>query len=83
MNPKNTTPATIWQALRRLLNCNRTQLAARLGITPRTLHNWEHSTDEGEQLTDRARDAAAELLTASLRAAGNADDLLKVRERRS
>lgn len=79
MTAKNTTPATVWEALRRLLNCNKQQLAARLGVTRQTLHEWEKMTDADEPISDNARRAAAELLTATLRAAGQADDLLRAR----
>lgn len=80
MTDRNTTPATEWQALRRLLNCNKQQLAARLGITRQTLRVWEDATDRGEPASDNARRAAAELLQATLRAANNADDLLNPRK---
>ena len=79
MSDKNTTPATVWEALRRLLNCNKQQLAARLGVTRQTLRIWEEMTGDDEPLSDNARRAAAELLTATLRTAGNADDLLNPR----
>jgi DNA-binding transcriptional regulator YiaG len=80
MTDRNTTPANEWQALRRLLLCNKSQLAARLGITRQTLRMWEDATDRGETASDNARRAAAELLTATLRAANNADDLLHPRK---
>lgn len=38
---RNTPPANVWEALRRLLNCNKAQLAAHLGVTPKTLARWE------------------------------------------
>jgi len=76
---KNTTPATIWEAMRRLLNCNKQQLAERLGVTRQTLRMWEEMTGRGEPISDNARRAAAELLTATLRAADNADELLRQR----
>ena len=75
MSDRNTTPQNEWQALRRLLNCNRTQLADRLGITRQTLHVWERKTEQGETAGDNARRAAAELLTATLRAANPSDAL--------
>jgi transcriptional regulator with XRE-family HTH domain len=61
---KNTTPANIWDTLRRLHNCNKAELAARLGVTPRTLRRWE----EGEAGKE-AHQRASALLLASLRAA--------------
>lgn len=79
MSNRNTTPANIWEVLRRLLDCNKQQLAERLGITRQTLRIWEDMTGNGEPITDNARRAAAELLTATLRAAGQADDLLRPR----
>lgn len=79
MSDKNTTPATIWEALRRLLQCNKQQLAARLGVSRQTLREWENLTGNGDQIEGNARRAAAELLTATLRAAANADDLLRPR----
>ena len=77
----NRSPKDIWETLRRLLDCNKEQLAARLGVTPKTLRGWENLTAKGEPITDNARRAAAELLTATLRAAGQADDMLRARER--
>ena len=79
MTSKNTPPANVWEALRRLLNCNKQQLAARMGITRQTLRIWEDMTRNGEPIEGNARRAAHELLTATLRAAGNADDLLRPR----
>jgi len=76
---KDSTPATVWEALRRLLQCNKQQLAARLGVSRQTLREWENLTGNGDQIEGNARRAAAELLTATLRAAGNADDLLRPR----
>lgn len=70
MDARNAPPADIWQALRRLLNCNRTQLAERLGVTRQTLRRWE----EGEAGANAYR-RASELLIATLRAAEHADAL--------
>lgn len=67
MTDRNTTPANVWIALRRLLNCNKTQLAERLGVNPRTLHRWEHGEDSAD-----AHRKAAQLMQSTLRAA-NAD----------
>jgi len=41
MSNRNTYPANTYDLLRRALNCNRTQLAAHLGVTPKTLRAWE------------------------------------------
>ena len=45
---KNTKPVDIWDALTRLHNCNRTQLAERLGVSRRTVHLWIAATERGE-----------------------------------
>lgn len=74
MTDRNTTPANIWEVLRRLHQCNKAQLAARLGVTARTLRRWE----EGEAGADAYR-RAADLLQATLRAAGDADTLAQWR----
>lgn len=70
MSDRNTTPTDIWEVLRRLLNCNKAQLAERLGVDPRTLRRWE----QGEAGADAYR-RAADLLRATLRAANDADTL--------
>ena len=67
---KNSTPANIWEALRRLLNCNKSQLAQHLGVNRRTLARWE----DGEAGAD-AFARASQLLIATLRAADEADRL--------
>lgn len=74
MTARNTPPANIWQTLRRLLNCNKQELAARLGVTARTLRNWEAATEtEGDSAGKAANAAAASLLQETLRAANNSD----------
>lgn len=40
MTTKNTAPADQYEVLRRLYNCNWSQLADRLGVTPQTLRQW-------------------------------------------
>lgn len=65
MTAKNAPPVSVWDALRRLLNCNRQQLADRLGVTARTLRRWE----QGEAGAD-AHQRAAQLLRATLATAG-------------
>lgn len=57
-------PANVFEALRRLLGCNRQELAARLGISRHTLQRWERSQIPGP---GRARVAA--LMRATLAAA--------------
>lgn len=71
---KNTPPPDVWIALRRLLACNRQQLAERLDVSSRTLRRWE----QGEAGPDAYRRASA-LLIATLRAAGEADALAQWR----
>jgi len=70
---RDTTPAHIWDVLGRLLNCNRTQLAKRLGISRRTLFDWVALTEQGQSPGTNAERRAADLLQATLRAAGNSD----------
>ena len=41
MTKRNTFPANQFDLLRRALNCNKSQLAEHLGITPQTLRIWE------------------------------------------
>lgn len=77
MSSRNTTPANIWEVLRRLLDCNKRQLAERLGVTRQTLHQWETPTEKGEKLSDKGREAVTDLLTATLRAADNAEEFLR------
>ena len=56
MTARNTPPKTIWTALRRLYACNKTQLAARLGVTSRTLRRWEDGeTTPPPDAQDKAR----------------------------
>lgn len=68
-----TTPANVWQALRRLRACNKQQLATALGISRHTLHRWEQMTEAGDSPGKAAEQAASELLIATLRAANGAD----------
>lgn len=62
----NSTPAHIWEVLHRLLNANQTQLAQRLGISPKTLRAWEKMTEAGNSPGTKAERAASELLRATL-----------------
>jgi len=72
MNARNTTPPTVYDALRRLLRCNKAELAARLGVSARTLRRWEELDAAGEHPGTDAAARLAQLLQATLRAA-NAD----------
>lgn len=70
---RNAPPAHVWDALRRLLQCNKTELAARLGVAPRTLRHWEALTEQGESAGKAAEERASQLMVATLRAARDAD----------
>lgn len=52
----NEPPWDVWHTLRRLLDCNRTQLATRLGVSPRTLRRWEGSFPLPPDAAARASD---------------------------
>lgn len=62
---RNAPPATPWEALRRLLACNRQQLAARLGISRHTLQRWERG-----DLTEAGAAKVAAIMQETLAAAG-------------
>lgn len=66
---RDTTPAHIWDTLLRLHLCNKTQLAARLGVTRQTLGRWIAATEAGHPPGKAASERAAQLLQATLRAA--------------
>jgi DNA-binding transcriptional regulator YiaG len=66
---RNAPPVDIWHALQRLLNCNKTQLAAHLGVTPRTLRRWMDLSEQGENPGATATRHASDLLRATLSAA--------------
>jgi len=72
-SPSNSNPAHIWEVLQRLLNCNKAQLAERLGVNARTLRRWTLETEAGESAGKAANEAAAQLLQATLSAANNSD----------
>jgi len=72
----NAPPPNEWELLRRLYDCNKKELAERLGIAPMTLRRYEAATEAGEPLNKTARSLVGELLRAGLRIANNADDLL-------
>lgn len=52
MTERNTPPADAFDVLRRLYGCNWSQLAERLGVTPRTLRTWR---EEGPGKTGAER----------------------------
>lgn len=68
-NGRNTHPVNVWEALRRLLNCNKQDLAERLDVTRKTLRTWESDTEEGKEPSSNARRAISELLITTLNAA--------------
>lgn len=72
MTDRNQPPANIYDALRRLLKCNKAQLAERLGISTRTLRRWEDLEAAGENPGTDAAARLAQLMQSTLRAA-NAD----------
>lgn len=63
---KNSNPAHVWDALSRLLNCNRTQLAERLGVSRRTLQLWIAATKRGDDPGKNATLRADELLRSTV-----------------
>ena len=67
---RNTPPTDAFEVLKRLHNCNWSQLAERLGVTPQTLRQWR-AGDGGKNAAMRMQ----HLMEASLRAA-DADWLL-------
>lgn len=67
--PRNTAPKGVWETLRRLLQCNKQQLAERLGVSDTTLRAWERA-DETGSAGKTAHERAALLMQATLRAAG-------------
>jgi DNA-binding transcriptional regulator YiaG len=73
---RNRAPANEFELMRRMLLCNKAQLAARLGVTPQTLWNWEQITAAGGQQSENTRRAVAELMRTTLRASNNADAYL-------
>lgn len=70
MTERNAPPATIWEALRRLRACNKSQLADALGVHRHTLKRWEAATEAGDNPGHAAEDAARLLLLETLAAAG-------------
>ena len=71
---RNSRPASIWDALRRILNCNKNELAAHLGVNRKTLQRWE-AGEESEAGKQKARD----LLTATLERTPGAENLTRFR----
>lgn len=72
MTDRNRPPQNVYDALRRLLRCNKAELAARLGVSARTLRRWEDLEAAGDHPGTDAAARLAQLLQATLRAA-NAD----------
>lgn len=70
-SPRNHAPADIWETLQRLRACNKTELAAALGVSRHTLRRWMDEDATGSA-GKTAHERAAMLLQATLRAA-NAD----------
>lgn len=70
MTDRNKPPAHVWQALLRLRACNKQQLAAALGVNRHTLARWISATEAGDDPGDNAAERAADLLSATLCAAG-------------
>jgi DNA-binding XRE family transcriptional regulator len=62
---RNTPPPSVWEALRRLLGCNKQELAARLGVSRHTLQRWER-----DELPEAAAARVAALMQETLGAAG-------------
>jgi hypothetical protein len=62
----NRPPADPWEALLRLYDCNRSELAARLGVTARTLRRWQDADAEGSGAGLDAHNRAADLLKIAL-----------------
>lgn len=71
MTDRNTTPRDPFDTLRRLYNCNWTQLAARLGVDRKTLRAWRH---DWPNASTNARLRLRDLISTALRASG-CDDL--------
>lgn len=66
MTADNEPPEHIWETLRRLLACNKSQLAKRLGISTETLRRWTAETEAGKSPGKDAEARAAELLQTTL-----------------
>lgn len=69
MTARNSPPRNVFETLRRLLACNKAQLAARLGVSARTLRRWEELDSAGEHPGTDAAARLAQLMQATLRAA--------------
>lgn len=65
---RNNAPANIWQALLRLRQCNKGELAAALGVSRHTLKRWMDDDATGSA-GKTAHERAAMLLQSTLRAA--------------
>lgn len=75
MTARNTPPKHIFEALRRLRNCNKQELAAALGVSRHTLTRWEQLAELGEPVGKTAEKSCSNLMIATLRAANHADVL--------
>lgn len=69
MSRKNAAPANIWEVLRRLLDCNKQQLAAHLGVSVATLRRWEKVYAEEGTAGKAAAEKCSLLLETTLRQA--------------
>jgi len=70
---KNAPPKHVFEALRRLRNCNKQELAAALGVSRHTLTRWEQLAELGEPVSKTAAQSCSNLLIATLKAADHAD----------
>lgn len=75
--PRNQPPQDVWHALRRLLACNRAQLATHLGVDRRTLNRWEAATANGTDPGENAAIRAAQLMQWTLARAHALDAALQ------
>jgi len=64
LSTRNTTPADQFELLRRMYNCNWTQLAKRLGTTPNTLRAWR-TTGAGASGSEKMHKLFQATLTAA------------------
>lgn len=72
MTARNSPPRDVFTTLRRLLACNKSELAARLGVSARTLRRWEELNAAEHHPGADAAARLSQLMQATLRAA-NAD----------
>ena len=67
---RNSPPENIWVLLRRMLNCNKQELAAHLGVARHTLARWEKLSEGGENPGQLAQAKASLLLRWVLQQSG-------------